>query len=211
MNEPLGLLMALMQPSPEMEEEFHDWYDTEHIVQRAAVEGFLSAQRFVCLDGFPRFAACYDLRDYGVLQEPEYLHVAGSKFSPWSKRILTRVHGQSRVEGPQIYPGHARYGDAGTPARMGLVRLRGLSRDAEQSVVKGLRETFEGHPNILQLRIFRSDYSHDFAFVAMIEAMVNFRFEQVDLHIMGDTLKFVDLVNLYTPYWRRGYLSGVNT
>lgn len=211
MSEPMGLLLAMMQPSPEMEEEFHDWYDTEHIVQRSAIDGFLSAQRFVCLDGFPRYVACYDLREYGVLKEPGYMKLAGTNFSPWSKRMLSRVHGQGRVEGPQIYPGYARYGDAGAPGRMGLVRLRGLSRDAEPGVVDGLRAIFDHRPDVLQLRIFRSDYEHDFAYVALIDALVTFRFDTIDLSPLGDLLRHVDLLNLYAPYWRRGYLAGVTT
>ena len=81
MNEPMGMLMAMMQPPADMEEEFQDWYDTEHIPERAAITGFLSAQRFVCLDGFPKYIAAYDLTHHGVLQEPEYQAVAGTNFS----------------------------------------------------------------------------------------------------------------------------------
>ena len=38
-----GLLLAMMEPPPAMEEEFQDWYDTEHFPERADCEGFLTA------------------------------------------------------------------------------------------------------------------------------------------------------------------------
>ena len=34
-----GLLLAMMEPPPAMEEEFQDWYDTEHFPERATCEG----------------------------------------------------------------------------------------------------------------------------------------------------------------------------
>ena len=209
MAEPLGILLAMMQPSASEEEEFHDWYDTEHVPERAAIQGFLSAQRFVCIDGFPRYIAAYDLTHHGVLGEPAYLAVSGDKFSPWSKRVLSRVHGQRRLEGPQIYPGHARYGATGNPARMALLRFRGLGDDAEQTIVNGLRKTFEGHPSVLQLRVWRSDYHGDFSFVAMVEGDTTLTLEGMDLSPLGNNVRHVDLRNLYIAYWRRGTLHGV--
>ena len=32
-----GLLLVMMEPPEEMEEEFNEWYDTEHIPEREAV------------------------------------------------------------------------------------------------------------------------------------------------------------------------------
>jgi hypothetical protein len=209
MSEPLGLLLAMMQPSAGMEEEFHDWYDTEHIPERAGVEGFLSAQRFVCIEGWPRYVALYDLTHYGVLKEPEYVALSGAKFSPWSKRVLPRVHGQARAEGPQIYPGTARYGDAGKPARMAILRFRGMGPDAEGAVVAGLRKVCEGRPEVLQLRVWRSDYHGDFAFVASIEGDATLTISGLDLSGLGEHRRHLDLTNLYMPYWRRGVLHGV--
>ena len=41
MTERAGLMMAMMQPPPTMEEEFQDWYDTEHFPERANCGGSL--------------------------------------------------------------------------------------------------------------------------------------------------------------------------
>jgi hypothetical protein len=209
MSEPLGLLLAMMQPSASMEEEFHDWYDTEHIPERAGVDGFLSAQRFVCVEGWPRYAALYDLRTHGVLKEPGYMALSGTKFSPWSKRILPRVHGQTRHEGPQVYPGNALYGGRGKPARLALLRFRGMAPEAEGAVIAALRRVFDGRPEILQLRVWRSDYHGDFAFVAGVEGDSTLTLAGLDLSGLGEHRRFLDLANVYTPYWRRGVLHGV--
>ena len=40
-----GLLLASMNFKNAAEDEFHDWYDTEHLPERQAVVGFLTAQR----------------------------------------------------------------------------------------------------------------------------------------------------------------------
>ena len=209
MAEPLGVLLAMMQPPSDMEEEFQDWYDTEHIPERAAVEGFLSAQRFVCIDGFPRYVAIYQLAHHGVLKEPGYQAISGTKFSPWSKRILPRVHGQVRVEGPQIYPGQARYGDAGKPARMALIRFRGMAADAGQAIVQGLRKVLDGRPEVMQFMVWHSNYHGDLAFMAMVEGDSTFTIAGLDLSPLGEYRRNIDLTNLYIAYWRRGVLTGV--
>jgi hypothetical protein len=92
-----GLLLAMMEPPPAMEEEFQDWYDTEHFPERATCEGFLTASRFVCIDGWPRYLALYDLADTGVLRGPAYARIAGQRYSPWTHRIVSRVWGQFRA------------------------------------------------------------------------------------------------------------------
>jgi hypothetical protein len=93
-----GMLLVQMQPPAAMEEEFHAWYDTEHIPEREAVPGFLTAVRFVCLRGWPRYMACYDLTSLDVLREQAYQAIGGQNLSIWSKRIISRVVGYERLE-----------------------------------------------------------------------------------------------------------------
>lgn len=42
-----GFLLVTMEPPPAIEEEFNDWYDTEHVPERAFIRGFESAHRYV--------------------------------------------------------------------------------------------------------------------------------------------------------------------
>ena len=87
-----GFLLVTMQPPPALEEEFNAWYDTEHIPERLAVPGILTALRFVCINGgHPRYLAMYDLESLDVMTSPAYLKVAHDKSSPWTKRVTSRV------------------------------------------------------------------------------------------------------------------------
>lgn len=42
---PMGLLMALMEPEAGTQDEFDDWYDLEHIPHTSGVAGILTAER----------------------------------------------------------------------------------------------------------------------------------------------------------------------
>ena len=42
-----GLLLAAINFKNVAEDEFHDWYDTEHLPERERVPGFLNAQRWI--------------------------------------------------------------------------------------------------------------------------------------------------------------------
>ena len=102
-----GLLLVMMEPPASLEEEFNDWYDTEHFPQRRALPGMESATRWVCLSGWPRWAALYDMTGLDALQTPEYLAVSGANSTPWSRRILPRTVGRTRLTLEQVLPGDA--------------------------------------------------------------------------------------------------------
>src|SRR3977135_4444400 len=42
-----GILIAAMDFSAAPEDEFHDWYDLEHIPERLRIPGFLNADRWI--------------------------------------------------------------------------------------------------------------------------------------------------------------------
>jgi hypothetical protein len=56
---PLGLLLATMERPPAIEEEFQDWYDAEHFPERRDCDGFLTAGRYICRDGWPKYSALF--------------------------------------------------------------------------------------------------------------------------------------------------------
>lgn len=86
-----ALLMVLWQPPEAYEEEFNAWYDTEHLPERACIEGFRTARRYVGLGDGPSHMALYDLSSLGVLDEPAYQAISGDHYSPWSRRIMSRI------------------------------------------------------------------------------------------------------------------------
>lgn len=198
---PVGLLLATMEPPASIEEEFQDWYDSEHFPERQGCEGFLTAHRFVCLDGFPRYLAMYDLSDVEVLRGEAYRRIAHAKYSPWTHRIISRVWGQYRAEGVQVYPGDGLHGKAGPAARLALWRFRGLAAGSEGALVQGMRALYEERAETVQLRIFRvaPDTSGDY--LAMVELAAPAPIG--DLSALGTAAKHVDLVNTYMAYSRQ--------
>ena len=102
-----GILIAAMNIGNAAEDEFHDWYDTEHLPERQRVPGFLVCQRWIGADDRKVSVATYDLETVGVLQGPEYRAIGGENLSPWSKRVTGRVERLMRFEGDQILPGDA--------------------------------------------------------------------------------------------------------
>lgn len=92
-----GVLLAIMEPDAGQDEEFNDWYDLEHIPHMSGVTGVLTATRWICVEGWPRYLAVYDLEDIEVLKSDSYRGATGSHFTPWTRRILSRVRGWRRV------------------------------------------------------------------------------------------------------------------
>jgi len=100
-----GTLIAAMNIARAAEDEFHDWYDTEHLPERQRVPGFLVCQRWIGAHDRKVSVATHDLDTVAVLKSPAYLAIGGENLSPWSKRITGRVERLMRFEGDQILPG----------------------------------------------------------------------------------------------------------
>jgi hypothetical protein len=100
-----GTLIAAMNIGQAAEDEFHDWYDTEHLPERQRVPGFLVCERWIGVDDRKVSVATYDLETVRVLKTPSYLAIGGENLSPWSKRVTARVQRLMRFEGDQILPG----------------------------------------------------------------------------------------------------------
>ena len=83
----MGLLVAGFDFSPVHEDEFNDWYDTEHIPEREAVPGFGRIERWLGADNPKISIATYDLDTPAVLSSAAYRKIAGENLSPWSKRL----------------------------------------------------------------------------------------------------------------------------
>jgi hypothetical protein len=102
-----GILIAAMEFSDVAEDEFHDWYDTEHVPERLRVPGFLNASRWIGIANPKVSVALYDLDTVGVLHSPPYQAVGGGNGSPWTKRVTGRTKSIIRLEGEQVRPGDA--------------------------------------------------------------------------------------------------------
>jgi hypothetical protein len=100
-----GLLLALLEPPEKMEEEFNEWYDQEHIPERKAIPGIITAQRFMAHDGSPKYLALYDLERLAVLEGEAYKRVGPANYSPWTRRINRNARVFIRETWSQRSPG----------------------------------------------------------------------------------------------------------
>lgn len=191
-----GFLLVTMQPAPAFEEEFNAWYDSEHIPERLAVPGILTARRYVCADGHPKYLAMYDLESHAVMQSPGYVRVGYENASPWTKRVTSRVR-PWRSTGDQIWPGD-RLTRGG--AAVLLVRFRGVASSASTEVVGIARNVFEPRPETLQLRILACDTGAAGTDVmAFVEQRVPVS-TGIDTTAFGRLADHIDLFNNYRPY-----------
>jgi hypothetical protein len=96
---PTGLLAVAFDFTNAHHDEFHDWYDLEHIPERQAVAGFGRCERWIGVDE-PNYAiATYDLDKVDVLQSAAYRSIAGDNLTPWSKRVTAMCKRLCRFEG----------------------------------------------------------------------------------------------------------------
>ena len=149
-----GLLLVMMEPPASLEEEFNDWYDTEHFPQRSAVPGFESASRWVCLDGWPRWLAIYDLATLDVLLCDAYREMSGAKSMPWSRRILPRTVGRSRIAALGLTGNAPLQASPLSTARLLLVGIPAASQQRAEAMASHVRDALRDCPHLIQLRGF---------------------------------------------------------
>ncbi|MCA8927784.1 MAG: hypothetical protein KDC18_06915 [Alphaproteobacteria bacterium] len=87
-------------------DEFHDWYDLEHIPERQAVPGFGLCERWISVENPTEALAIYDLDSLAVLQSDAYKAIAYDNLSVWSKRVTAMCQRLVRFEGTQTVPGN---------------------------------------------------------------------------------------------------------
>jgi hypothetical protein len=123
-----GLLIAAFDFSTAHADEFHDWYDLEHLPERRAIAGFGACERWIG-DEQPVFSvATYDLDSIDVLRGKAYAAIGYGNLSVWSKRVTAMCKRLLRFEGRQITPG-----DAAAPAgaRGMLLNAMNVAPEAE--------------------------------------------------------------------------------
>jgi hypothetical protein len=102
-----GLLLVAFDFTNAHEDEFHDWYDLEHIPERQRVPGFGLCERWISVANPKQAIASYDLASPAVLRSEPYLAIAHENLSPWSKRVGPMCKRLIRFDGEQILPGGA--------------------------------------------------------------------------------------------------------
>lgn len=76
--------------------DFNEWYNREHVNERADVPGFLSGRRYRALTGRPRYMALYDTIGADVLSSPTY-RAALDNPSEWTQRVMPGFRNLTRA------------------------------------------------------------------------------------------------------------------
>jgi hypothetical protein len=119
-----GLLFAAFDFSTAHADEFHDWYDLEHIPERLRVPGFINAERWIS-DENPQVAvATYDLETIGVLDSAPYRAIGYDNASVWTKRVTAIARRILRFTCKQRLPG-----DVAAPAGAGALLVASMNVD----------------------------------------------------------------------------------
>jgi hypothetical protein len=100
-----GLLFMAFDFSTAHEDEFHDWYDREHVPERLRVPGFINAERWIDEHNPKVAVATYDLESPSVLTSAAYRAVGGANQTVWTRRVTGMCGRIMRFEGEQLAPG----------------------------------------------------------------------------------------------------------
>ena len=79
-----GVILVSMDIDPEREDEFNDWYNTEHMPHFRRVPGVIAARRFRALRGSPTYVALYHVADTHVYATPAWM---AANETPWILRM----------------------------------------------------------------------------------------------------------------------------
>jgi hypothetical protein len=207
-----GLLLVAMEPPASLEEEFNDWYDTEHFPQRSALPGFETASRWTCVSGWPRWLALYDLTSTVALESDAYRAVSGPNSTPWSQRILPRTLGRMRIIAKQLAPGDASGLKPGQISRLLVARYpSAIASDGKRkpASVEIALSAFRALDGVLQLRLFKSQRGEEvdlwmiaaFDHPASPETLMS-KAGRLAGNFGADVFG-ADFFNVYVPYYRK--------
>ena len=119
-----GLLLVAFDYTKAQADEFHDWYDLEHIPERERVPGFGTCERWIGVANPKHAVATYELDSLDVLRSAAYKAIAHENLSVWSKRVGKIAQRLLRHDGVQTLPG-----DAVAPAGSGGLLVNAMNID----------------------------------------------------------------------------------
>jgi hypothetical protein len=184
-----------MQPPAHLEEEYNDWYDTEHLADRLSAPGFETGRRYVSTGGGPRtYIAVHDLADVHVLETPEYRKLSGNSFTPWTKRLMRRIR-RYRMLTEQVFPGDALSQPC---SHLFITRFSGLSKTDEGAVIGAMQTAFASQPQVIQYRVFVEENDGATNYLALVGGCAPFAnamtLDNLGRRIAGSTDLTISLV-----------------
>lgn len=125
-NRPL-LLVVHTDVDPAHEDEFHAWYNEDHVPALVGQPGFIRARRYVAVEGQPKYLAIYEFEREENRKTPEYQKVRGT--GPMTPYVENMTIGVFREIFSYEKPGGARTRRT-APKRAGSARRRSTTARA---------------------------------------------------------------------------------
>ncbi len=79
-----GVILVSMNVEPSHEDEFNDWYNTEHIPHFNRLPGVIAARRFRATEGNPLHVALYHVENTDIYATPGWM---AANETPWILRM----------------------------------------------------------------------------------------------------------------------------
>ena len=107
------VMVVMMDVDPEDEEEFHKWYNEQHIPERLEIPGYVSARRFKLENGeggVLKYMCLWEMEDAAALQNEMY-KAQNADPTALYERVTKTVKARARGLYTQIFPERGAYED----------------------------------------------------------------------------------------------------
>lgn len=95
------LLVVMVNVDPEVEEEFNEWYNTEHIPALMKVQGAISGERYVSEDGPLKYMAIYEVENPNVVESAAWKKAGDTE---WTRKMRPHLKDVTRIVYEKTYP-----------------------------------------------------------------------------------------------------------
>jgi hypothetical protein len=128
-----GMMITFTEVAPDLEDEFNEWYNREHLDERIDLPGFRRARRYEAIDADIRYMSTYECLRPEDIGSPAYLDVVHDQ-TEWSARIMPAFTKWHRMVG-RVVADSAR----GSGVFLALARVRPVPErtDALESWLAG--------------------------------------------------------------------------
>ena len=133
---------------PNYEEDFNQWYEREHMLERACIPGFVWARRYRAHQAPRKYLALYRTKQLAVFDSPEYQQ-AFTQQTQWSLQNFARMRHTVRRVMSVTAVGRA----VGTGAAVALVSLA----DVQQAVQAAHEMGAQTPTGVVSMRILCPD------------------------------------------------------
>jgi hypothetical protein len=80
---------------PEAREDYFEWHNREHMLERVSIPGFLRGRRYAALRGAPEFFTLYETESLDVLTGPHYMERLNNP-TAWTRRVAPQLRSNVR-------------------------------------------------------------------------------------------------------------------